>query len=160
MPRRLTAVAALWVALGVPAVAAAQQDPNPATTAPTATATPTTSTPAATPGATTPGTAAPGATTTAAPATTPPPATTPAPAPVQTNTAAQPTVRSGNDRAAVILLLMVAVLVLFALVLWALARWQAWEPSWLVRWRHATGEAGWRAGNAWSEFTDWLRLGR
>jgi hypothetical protein len=55
---------------------------------------------------------------------------------------------------------MVAVLVLFALVLWALARWQAWEPPWVVRWRHATGEAGWRAGNAWSEFTDWLRLGR
>ena len=36
---------------------------------------------------------------------------------------------------------------------------QALEP-WLVRWRHATGEAGWRAGNAWAEFTDWLRLGR
>jgi hypothetical protein len=55
---------------------------------------------------------------------------------------------------------MVGVLVLLALVLWALARWQAWEPLWLVRWRHATGEAGWRAGNAWAEFTDWLRLGR
>jgi hypothetical protein len=56
--------------------------------------------------------------------------------------------------------MLVGVLVLLALVLWALSRWQAWEPPWLVRFRHATGEAGWRAGNAWSEFTDWLRLGR
>jgi hypothetical protein len=46
------------------------------------------------------------------------------------------------------------------LVLLALARWWAWEPRWLVRSRHATGEAGWRIGAAWSEFTDWLRLGR
>jgi hypothetical protein len=30
----------------------------------------------------------------------------------------------------------------------------------MQRWRHATGEAGWRAGNAWAEFTDWLRIGR
>ena len=160
MTRRLVALAAVCAALALPAAAVAQQDPNPATTAPTTTAVPTTSTPAATPGATTPGAAAPGATTTA-PATAPPPtASTPAPTPAATTPAAQPTVRSGNDRAAVILLLMVGVLVLLALVLWALARWQAWEPPWLARWRHATGEAGWRAGNAWAEFTDWLRLGR
>jgi hypothetical protein len=30
----------------------------------------------------------------------------------------------------------------------------------MARWRHASGEAGWRAGNAWAEFTDWLRIGR
>jgi hypothetical protein len=149
--RRLVAVAAVCAALCLPAAAAAQQDPNPATTAPTV---PTTSTPATTPGAATPG-----ATTTTAPAATPPPTTAPAPAPA-TTPAPKPTIRSGNDRAAVILLLMVGVLVLLALVLWALARWQAWEPPWLARWRHATGEAGWRAGNAWAEFTDWLRLGR
>ena len=65
-----------------------------------------------------------------------------------------------GDRAAILLLLAVAVLVVLGAILWALARWQAWEPLWLARWRHATGEAGWRAGNAWSEFTDWLRLGR
>jgi hypothetical protein len=52
------------------------------------------------------------------------------------------------------------VLAVLALALWAVARWQAWEPPWLVRWRHATSEAGWRAGNAWAEFTDWLRIGR
>jgi hypothetical protein len=50
--------------------------------------------------------------------------------------------------------------VLAVLVLWAFARWWAWEPLWLVRWRHASGEAGWRASAAWAEFTDWLRLGR
>ena len=46
------------------------------------------------------------------------------------------------------------------LALWAFARWWAWEPRWLVRWRHATAEAGWRASAAWAEFTDWLRFGR
>ena len=150
MTRRLIAAAVLCLALALPA--AAQQDPNPATTAQTQT-----TAPATTPGATTPGATAPATTPPAtAPATTPPAAqTTPAPAP-----AAEPTVRSGNDRAAVLLLLMVGALVLFGLVLWALARWQAWDPPWLARWRHATGEAGWRAGNAWAEFTDWLRLGR
>jgi hypothetical protein len=146
--RRLIATAALCAALIAPATAGAQQDPNPATTAQTQT-TPTASTPATTPGATAPATTAPPATA---------PATTPAPAPAQTTP--QSTVRSGNDRAAVLLLLLVGALVLIGLVLWAVARWQAWEPPWLARWRHATGEAGWRAGNAWSEFTDWLRLGR
>jgi hypothetical protein len=75
-------------------------------------------------------------------------------------TTSEPTVRSGNDRAAVVMLLLVLALAVLALALWAIARWQAWEPPWLMRWRHATGEAGWRAGNAWAEFTDWLRIGR
>jgi hypothetical protein len=34
------------------------------------------------------------------------------------------------------------------------------NPPWLQRWRHASHEAGWRASAAWSEFTDWVRLGR
>ena len=149
--RRSIAVLAVGAGLPAPAVASAQQDTNPAATS-------------TTPTATTPGSAAPGATTTAPPATTtaPPATTTTAPpattAPAQT--AAQPTTRPGNDRAAVLLLLVVGALALFALALWAIARWQAWDPPWLARWRHATGEAGWRAGNAWAEFTDWLRIGR
>jgi hypothetical protein len=57
-------------------------------------------------------------------------------------------------------LIVAGAVLVVALVLLALARWWAWEPAWLVRWRHASGEAGWRAGAAWSEFTDWLRLGR
>jgi hypothetical protein len=148
----------LCACLGLPAAARAQQDPNPATTAqqdpnPATTAqqtTPSVSTPAATPGATTPATTPPAT----APATTPPAQTTAEPA------STKPTVRSGNDRAAVLLLLLVGALMLLALVLWAIARWQAYDPPWLARWRHATGEAGWRAGNAWAEFTDWLRIGR
>jgi hypothetical protein len=152
--RRLLAACVLCAGLAVPAGAAAQQDPNPATTAQTLT-TPTVSTPATTPGATTPGATAPATTPPAtAPATTPPAQTAPAAADTK------PTVRSGNDRAAVLLLLLVGALVLLALILWAIARWQAYDPPWLARWRHATGEAGWRAGNAWAEFTDWLRLGR
>jgi hypothetical protein len=57
-------------------------------------------------------------------------------------------------------LVILGVVVVAALALWGFARWWAWEPHWLVRWRHAMGEAGWRASAAWAEFTDWLRLGR
>ena len=150
MRRRFIALLAVGAGLAVPAVASAQQDTNPSTLPP-----PTATT-------TTPGTA-PGATTTAPPvATTAPPPTASAPPPTTAppQTAAQPTTRPGNDRAAVLLLLVAGALALFLLALWALARWQAWDPPWLARWRHATGEAGWRAGNAWAEFTDWLRIGR
>ena len=102
-------------------------------------------------------------TTAAQTTTTTAPATTAAPAPAPTQPAATaPAASSSEDRdtAAIVLLLVVGGLAIAALVLWAVARWQAWEPPWLLRWRHATGEAGWRVGNAWSEFTDWLRLGR
>jgi cobalamin biosynthesis Mg chelatase CobN len=60
----------------------------------------------------------------------------------------------------VVLLAVLGVLVVLALALWGAARWWAFEPPWIVRWRHAIAEAGWRAGNAWSEFADWVRLGR
>jgi hypothetical protein len=43
---------------------------------------------------------------------------------------------------------------------YALAHWLAWDPRWARATRHALAEAGWRAGNVWSEFADWLRLGR
>jgi hypothetical protein len=92
-------------------------------------------------------TIAPNATTTAA---------TPAPAPAAT-TAAQST---SSHKGARLALIVLAALLLMLLALWAFARWWAWEPHWLVRWRHATAEAGWRASAAWAEFTDWLRLGR
>ena len=82
------------------------------------------------------------------------------PPPDGDRTATQPAATRGNDRAAVLLLLLVACARAVAARAVALARWQAWDPPWLARWRHATGEAGWRAGNAWAEFTDWLRLGR
>ena len=41
-----------------------------------------------------------------------------------------------------------------------IVRWFAWEPAWAVRFRHAAGEAGWRASSTWADFTDYVRLGR
>jgi cobalamin biosynthesis Mg chelatase CobN len=93
----------------------------------------------------------PPATTTTAPAAAQPPAATAA------QTAPQ---SSSSHKGARLALLVLAALLVILLALWAFARWWAWEPHWLVRWRHATAEAGWRASAAWAEFTDWLRLGR
>ena len=89
-------------------------------------------------------------------------AATPAPAPVPTTAAAtQPAAQStSSHKGARLALIVVGALLVMLLALWAFARWWAWEPHWLVRWRHATAEAGWRASAAWAEFTDWLRLGR
>lgn len=42
----------------------------------------------------------------------------------------------------------------------ALARWRGWEPAWADEFRHAAGEAGWRASSTWAEFTDFVRFGR
>ena len=39
-------------------------------------------------------------------------------------------------------------------------RFFAWEPAWTLRFRHAAGEAGWRASTTWADFTDYVRLGR
>jgi hypothetical protein len=95
----------------------------------------------------------PPATTTIAPNATPTAATTaPAPSPA--------TQSSSSNKGARLALIVVGALLLMLLALWAVARWWAWEPHWMVRWRHATAEAGWRASAAWAEFTDWLRLGR
>jgi cobalamin biosynthesis Mg chelatase CobN len=103
----------------------------------------------------------PPATTTIAPNATPTAAATapaPAPAPAAaTQTAPQST---SSHKGARLALIVLGALLVMLLALWAFARWWAWEPHWLVRWRHATAEAGWRASAAWAEFTDWLRLGR
>ena len=97
---------------------------------------------------------APAPTQTAAPQTTPAPAatTTPQPAAAKQDT--------GGASSGVVLVAIAGALCLLLLALWGAARWWAFEPPWLLRWRHATAEAGWRASNAWAEFTDWLRLGR
>lgn len=42
----------------------------------------------------------------------------------------------------------------------SVVRWFAWEPAWADRFRHAAGEAGWRASSTFSEFADFVRLGR
>lgn len=129
------------------------------------------STPAATPPAAAPpaaGAAAPAAATTAA-APAQPPAPTPAagaPAGAPTDSAivnAAKTSGNGGGGSTPAPLVGLAALLAMALVaglLWALARFGPWEPTWALRLRHATGEAGWRAGATWADFTDWLRLGR
>ena len=66
----------------------------------------------------------------------------------------------GGASAPVVVLVVVCLLLGIALALVAAARWWAWQPAWLVRWRHATSEAGFRTSSAWAEFGDWLRLGR
>lgn len=125
------------------------------------------------------GTAAPAAPTT----TTPPPGTsaaappapgstvTPSPTPDPTAAAAasdQAIVRTartaqvsdaGTPAPVVALGVLGALLALGGLV-YGLAHWLSWDPRWAQRTRHAVAEAGWRAGNTWSEFADWVRLGR
>lgn len=45
-------------------------------------------------------------------------------------------------------------------IAFGVVRYFAWEPAWAVRFRHAAGEAGWRASSTWSDFADYVRLGR
>jgi len=60
----------------------------------------------------------------------------------------------------VLLLAILAGLLAAGGLAFAFVRWFAWEPAWAVRFRHATGEAGWRASSTFSEFADFVRLGR
>ena len=60
----------------------------------------------------------------------------------------------------VLLLAIIAGLLALAALAFATIRFFAWEPLWAVRFRHAAGEAGWRASSTFSEFADFVRLGR
>ena len=99
--------------------------------------------------------------------------TTPVPAPTYTPNpaasdgsigAAADAGATGNGDAGtplpLVLLAVLGALMLVAALAFGAARWWAWDPRWLQRSRHAGSEAGWRAGAAWEEFTDWLRIGR
>jgi cobalamin biosynthesis Mg chelatase CobN len=57
------------------------------------------------------------------------------------------------------LAILLGALALIALTI-GVVRFFAWEPRWAVRFRHAAGEAGWRASGTFSEFADFVRLGR
>lgn len=57
------------------------------------------------------------------------------------------------------LAILLGVLALLTLA-FGVVRFFAWEPAWAVRFRHAAGEAGWRASSTWSDFADYVRLGR
>ena len=62
--------------------------------------------------------------------------------------------------AAALALASLAGLLALASAGWALARVYAWEPRWASWMRHSIAEARFRASATWSEFEDWLRLGR
>jgi hypothetical protein len=128
------------------------------------------------------GTAAPPAST----GTPPPPATKGAPTPTPLPTAAQPPPMPGAAPTAapavaadnaigtaaratepatdapfpLLALAVLAGLLAIGTLAFGLARWRAWEPAWADRFRHAAGEAGWRASSTWAEFTDFVRFGR
>jgi len=97
----------------------------------------------------------------------PPPTPTPQPTPAPAVVAAEPIAIAANttDPAtdAPFPVLALAILAgLFALsgLVIAAARWRGWEPAWADNFRHAAGEAGWRASSTWAEFTDFVRFGR
>ncbi|MGN6188706.1 MAG: hypothetical protein ACTHOE_07385 [Conexibacter sp.] len=102
---------------------------------------------------------APAAPTATAPTT--PTTVAPTPAPAATQPAATTAPAHTRDRTPlVIALIALGALVLLALLGWGLARMRGWDPAWASRVRHGWGEAGFRTTSTWSEFTDWLRLGR
>ena len=94
----------------------------------------------------------------------PQPAPTSSPSPAIADKAVLAASKSRSSDAGIpaplVALAVIGALMALAALLYALARWWAWEPRWLVRWRHAGAEAGWRASGSWAEFMDWLRLGR
>lgn len=106
----------------------------------------------ATPPVTTPTTAVP---------TTPAPAPTTAPQPTATQPQPATTPARHPDRKPLLVAaIAIGALLLLALGAWLWARMRGWDPAWIARQRHAWGEAGFRTTSTWSEFTDWLRLGR
>ena len=136
--------------------------PQGATAPPAATGTAPPPPPAAT-GA--PSTVAPAPGATAAAKAPPTPGTAPAPSPdVASHDAigiAARTTDSATDAPfPLIALAILAALLALGTLAFGLVRWRAWEPAWADRFRHAAGEAGWRASSTWAEFTDFVRLGR
>jgi hypothetical protein len=138
----------------------ASATPTPAAgAAPAATATPPAGAGAAAPAPTASATpqATPSATPQPTPAATPPPAT-------PTATPAEPTYTSvaHNDPVPIGLWILAGLLAL-SLLAWlflaALGR-TGWGEERLAGPRHAWAEARYRADGVWSDFTDWLRLGR
>jgi hypothetical protein len=72
----------------------------------------------------------------------------------------KPASHEGGLSGAAIAIIALAALLVLACLAWALARRRAFEPHWLLSLRHAMAEAGFRASATWSEFADWVRLGR
>jgi hypothetical protein len=135
------------------------------------TAPPATTTPPSTTPTTPPTQAAPPAQTTPPAQTAPPTQTTPpeqnAP-PVQTAPGGRAAPASGepaspaDDSPSVwlIVLIVVGALVVLAWLLYFLGRWMGWDGRRLAGARQDVDEAAYRASGTWSDFRDWLRLGR
>jgi len=66
----------------------------------------------------------------------------------------------GGTPAWVIIVAALAGLLVLACIAWGIARWAGREPAWWRTMRESVAEAGWHVQGSWSEFTDWLRLGR
>jgi cobalamin biosynthesis Mg chelatase CobN len=105
------------------------------------------------------GAVAPGAAPTTPSTATPAPgsATQPTPAAVAPKA---PATHSRDTTPLLVVAIAIGVLALLALLTWAWWRLRGLDPRWTKSWRHAWGEAGYRTTSTWSEFTDWLRLGR
>lgn len=94
----------------------------------------------------------------------PAPAAAPTAAPAVANSAIVDAARTNADGSdapfPLIALAILAAAMLMASAAYGAVRWWAWEPAWMVRTRHATAEAGWRASTTWAEFADFVRFGR
>lgn len=75
------------------------------------------------------------------------------------NKATHATRGGGGISGGALLAAVIAALIALACVGWAVFRLGAFEPHWLLSWRHSLGEASFRASATWAEFTDWIRLG-
>ena len=62
--------------------------------------------------------------------------------------------------APILLMAALAIAVAAVLAVRSLVLAGGWEPEWALRWRHALGEAAYRAGGGWGDFRDWVRRGR
>jgi len=66
----------------------------------------------------------------------------------------------GGTPAWVIVLAALAGLLVLGCLAWGIARWAGREPGWWRTVRESVAEVGWHVQGGWSEFADWLRLGR
>lgn len=115
--------------------------------------------PGAVPAATTPAAPTPGSTVTPAPQPDPKASAAIADDAIAKTALAASESDAGTPAPVVALAVLGGLLALGGL-LYGLGHWLAWDPRWSRRLRHAVAEAGWRTSNTWSEFADWVRLGR
>ena len=96
------------------------------------------------------------------PATTPAPAAPPATEPSGPAATPAPSYRNADDGVPVSLLVLAGLVALLALLglLYAVLSRLGWGERRLTRIRRTWREAGFRAGGAWDDFADWMRVGR